>query len=528
MIPRAAVKAFLARPRDDLRKYKKLRDSELVRRMRELPIQPPVWWKLLRDQRVLFLACVMYRRFAVWADTGIGKTLLSMALARYFRAAGVARRFLVLVPNKINLGEWAAEREKHCPKTSFIVLEGSSAAKWDQLRSAKPLMTVATYGGLVRMVSRVQKVKRKRGGRVVHEDKLTPQKKLVREIVDAFDGVILDETSADQAVQYRDSLAWRICNQLSKKMVAKDLPFFDLSGTPFGRDPTPLWAQMFLVDRGASLGETLGLFRAAFFSEKQNYWGGSEFKFKDKMSGVLHRTLAHRSLTIEADEATLPPVVPIRKDIVLPREAADYCEVAKKAILAARGNYQETKNAFLRGRQISSGFLGYSDDETGARAKFIFDENPKLDSLISFIESVAGKYKVVVFHEFILSGDLIGAELDRLKIGYARLGSGAKSTPAEAGRAFRTSDKCRVMLNSNSMVMGPNWQIAKYAAFYESPIDPKKRKQARRRVERQHSTHDRIFIVDFVVKGTFDQKILDHLEEGDNLFDAIVRGRSEL
>src|SRR5690606_40515359 len=124
-------------------------------------------------------------------------------------------------------------------------------------------MRVATYGGLVRMVARVEKVKR---GRRKGKPKLTLQRKLVRELVATFDGVILDETSADQAVQYRDSLAWRVCNQLSKKMAARDLPFFDLSGTPFGRDPTPLWAQMFLVDRGASLGETLGLFRSAFFT----------------------------------------------------------------------------------------------------------------------------------------------------------------------------------------------------------------------------------------------------------------------
>lgn len=524
MIPRRAVKAFLARPRDDLRSYKELSNGELIRRVKKLLIKPPVWRKLLRDQRVLFLAAVDYRRIAAWADTGIGKTLLSMALARYFRRAKVAKRFLVLVPNKINLGEWAAERDKHCPNMSFITLEGSSVEKWAQVRSGAPLMTVATYGGLVRMVCRIEKAKK---GRKKGKPKLTPQKKLVQEIVGIFDGVVLDETSADQAVQYRDSLAWRICNQLSKKMVKNDLPFFDLSGTPFGRDPTPLWAQMFLVDRGQSLGETLGLFRAAFFTEKLNYFGGAEYKFKDKMSPVLHRALAHRSITIEADEATLPPVVPIKKEIILPREAADYCEVARKAIIAARGNYQEIKNAFLRMRQISSGFLGYNDDETGARAKFIFDENPKLDSLISFIESVVGKYKIVVFHEFILSGDLIGAELDRLKIGYARLGSGSKQTPAEAGKMFRTKDQCRVMLNSNSMVMGPNWQIAKYAAFYESPVDPKKRKQARRRVERQHSEHDRVFVADFIVRGTYDQRILDFHAEGEDLFDAIVRGEAK-
>ena len=524
MIPRAAIRAFLNKARDDFRAYKKLSNAKLNKRVQSLPVKPPVWKKLQYDQRVLFLAVVATRQFAVWADTGIGKTLLSMALARYFRRAGVAHRFLVLVPNKVNLGEWAAEREKHCPGISFITLDGPSAEKWEAVRDTAPLITVATYGGVVRMVCKNQEVAR---GRRAGETRLLPQPALVRELVATFDGVFLDESSADQAVQYKSSLAWRICNQLSKKMHALNLPFIELSGTPFGRDPTPLWAQMFLVDRGASLGPTLGLFRAAFYSESQNYWGGTEYTFSKKMSSTLHRLLAHRSLVVEADEASLPPVVPILREIILPNEAEEYCAIARDAVLSARGNYQETKNAFLRMRQISSGFLGYTDDETGARAKFAFDENPKLESLLSLIESVVSSYKIVVFHEFIYSGDRIAEELRKRKIGFARLGAGADQPPDEVGQLFRTDPTCRVMINSNSMVTGPNWQIAKYAAFYESPVDPKKRKQARRRVERQHSEHDRVFVVDFIVRGTYDQRILDFHAEGESLFEAIIAGRAQ-
>lgn len=523
MIPRAAVRAFLRKPRDDLRRYKKLSDAALRRAARELPVRPPIWKKLLRDQRILFIIGATHRRAAMWADTGVGKTLLSMALARYFRRAGVSKRFLVLVPGNINLAEWESERDIHCPRTSMAVLPPSTREKWATVRGGKHLLTVTTYGGLVRMAcTKVKQAKGRRKGDVV----LKPDRKLVAELCRTFDGCVLDESSADQAVQYHDSLAFRVCRALSKRMRADDKPFFELSGTPFGRDPTPLWAQMYLVDGGESLGPTLGLFRAALFDEKENYWGGAEYKFRDKMSGELHRLLAHRSITIEADESSLPPVVARTRTITLPREAEDYCEVARQAILAARGNYQETRNAFLRMRQISSGFLGYTDDETGDRAKFAFDDNPKLESLISKIQSVAGKYKVVVFHEFIYSGDRIAAELDRLKIGYARAGSGTKSRVKEERLRFTRDDDCRVFILSNRMSQGPNLQCAKYAEFYESPVDPKARKQARRRVERQHSQHDKVFIMDYVVRGTYDQRVLDHLAEGKDLFDAIIKGEA--
>ena len=519
MIPRKAVRAFLERPRADLRRYKRMSDAELCREAAALPVRPPVWKKLLRDQRTCFVIGAKRGRVAFWADTGIGKTLLSMALARYFRKAKVARRFLILVPGNINLAEWESERDLHCPQTSMVVLSGSSKEKWAAVRGGAPLLTVATYGGLVRMAcTKVRQIKGRRKGDTV----LKPDRKLVAELVKAFDGLIMDESSADQAVQYRSSLAWRICRQLTK---VPERPVFALSGTPFGRDPTPLWAQMYLVDRGESLGSTLGLFRAAFFKTEENFFGGETHEFKAKMSGVLNKLLAHRSITIEADEATLPPVVTQVRDIRLPRDAEDYAIMARDAILKARGNYQETRNAFLRMRQISSGFLGYTDDESGKRAKFTFDESPKLESLISKLQSVVGKYKAVVFHEFIYSGDRICAELDRLKIGYARISAAGKKQIAEERRRFvDPKSDCRVMVMSNRMAQGPNLQVAKYVEFYESPVDPKTRKQARRRVERQHSEHDRVFVTDYVVRGTYDKRILEYLEQGKDLFDAIIRG----
>ena len=527
MIPSRAIRAFLGRPRDDLRRYKRMSDAALRRAAMALPARPPVWGKLQRDQRVLLIAAARVRRLAAWADTGVGKTLFSMALARYWRRAGIARRFLVLVPGNINLAEWESERDLHCPRTGMAVLSGSSRQKWAVVRGGAPLLTVATYAGLMRMacgkfVRRGKKWVPAEGARVRagEEVRLRPVPRLVEELARTFDGLIMDESSADQAVQHRN-LAWRICRKIAQP---PERPVVALSGTPFGADPTPLWAQMYLVDRGESLGPTLGLFRAAFFKTEVNYFGGEKHTFRPEMADKLHRLLAHRSITIEADEASLPPVVARTLPISLPRDAEDYAIMARDQILAARGNYQETKNAFLRMRQISSGFLGYTDDETGKRAKFAFDECPKLELLLSRLQSIVGKYKVVVFHEFIYSGDRICAELARLGIGHARAGAGTKGKIKEERGRFVRDPECRVFIISNRMAQGPNLQVAKYVEFYETPIDPKTRKQARRRVERQHSEHSKVFITDYVVRGTYDQRILNHLEEGRNLFDAIIRG----
>ena len=77
----------------------------------------------------------------------------------------------------------------------------------------------------------------------------------------------------------------------------------------------------------------------------------------------------------------------------------------------------------------------------------------------------------------------------------------------------------------NQMGLGPNIQIAKYGLYFEAPVSPIMRKQTQRRFERQHSQHDQVFRYDYVVRGTYDQRVLDALEEGKNLFDQIMDGR---
>ncbi len=505
MIPTTVVNAFLNRKLGDCRSYKNLTVEQLEDLKNQLPVKPPIWERLRTHQKVCLLLGVKYKRFAFWADTGTGKTLLSISLAHYFKKAGVARNILVLVPNKINKQEWLREIEKHCPQTTRKALVGSSAQKWEELERHNTLLTVATYAGLVRMVC--ESVKARKG-----KSQLQPQPKLVQFLTSHFDGLVMDESTC---VQSKASLMFRVCRQIAKQ--AKVV--FALSGTPFGRDPTPLWAQMFLIDAGETLGPTLTLFRAAFFTTTINYWGGYEHTFKRKLKPLLHQVLANRSIRYEADQASLPRYVPIIKEVRLPKDAVLYIDEAKKAIIQSKGNYREMKNAFLRMRQISSGFLGYYDDETGDKAKFFFDRNPKLEMLMSIIESI--QYKIVVIHEFLPSGAMIEQQLKERDIGYSRVFGGTKDH-AEQLHRFDHDPNCRVFITN--VVHGLNLQVAKYIIFFESPLTPSMRTQAQRRVERQESKHKTVFGYDLVVRGTADANILAFLREGRDLFAGIIDG----
>lgn len=512
IIKKRAIKAFLARPRKDFRVYKDIGKAKLETMMAALPCRPPIWNKLQLHQKVCFIIGARKGRFLFLNDTGTGKTLLAISLARYFRKLRLIRRVLVLIPNRINKEEWAAELQKHSPRSSYLILDGSTEEKWQALEETKTLFVFETYAGLTHMVCERVPGRRK--------NKMKPVKALVRRLQALVQGVIADESVA---IKNHASLQYRICRQLAK--TSKIL--FPMTGTPFNRDPSDLWSQAYIVDFGKTLGETLGLFRAAFFKSKMNYWGGMEHTFDRSKNKLLNKFLAGCSISYEADAASLPKVVPIKKFVDLPEENKEYYERAKQTIRQSRGNFQEVKNAFLRMRQISSGFIGFKNDETGERARLIFPENPKLELLLSTIASIRQDHKVIVFYEYTYSGLRIVKELTELGIGAVQLYSGTKDLQ-ETRRQFREDRPTQVLVLQNRFGVGLNVQVAKYGIYYEGPVSAITRKQTRRRVERQLSTHSSVFIYDLLMRDTVDERILKFAQEGDNLFKALIRGSVEV
>ena len=518
MIRKQALREFLQRQRNDWRRFKKLTADEIEAKKNKLVVKPPIWKKLHLHQKVMFLLGVYMRRFGFFAATGTGKTLVSLAIVRYLMKRGIIKRILILVPNRPNKWEWSREIDKHSPSFKYIVLNGASTRKWSLFHDNPNASVIETYAGMSRMLCTKELIKKRGSKKLI--PKLVPNKKLVREFAGAFDGLILDESTE---VKNNQTLPYRICRQLSKH--AKTV--LALTGTPFGRDPIDLWSQLYLLDKGETLGETLGLYRAAFFKENENTWTGFPiWEFDDDKKALLNKFLANRTIRYKAKESDLPKCVQITKYVTLPKDAKQYYDEAKEQLKKARGNYLETKNAFLRARQISSGFLGFKDDETGAKAKFDFFPNTKLEALLALLATIEDKF--IVFHDFIHSGDLISTELKKRKIGHVRL-YGKTKNEQEVLYAFDKDHKVQgLLLASEAGAMGLNLQIAKYGIFYESPVPVITRQQCQGRFIRQYGVHKTVFMYDFVMQGTADLAILKWHAKGKSLFDGIIEGKAVL
>src|SRR4051812_28423238 len=97
-ILKSSVDKFLNRDRADFNAWRSHSLDWLQRRVEKLPVRPPIWKKLRKEQRVGFIAGVQERKFCFWYDMGMGKTMLATALARYFRKAKIVRSVMVLIP----------------------------------------------------------------------------------------------------------------------------------------------------------------------------------------------------------------------------------------------------------------------------------------------------------------------------------------------------------------------------------------------------------------------------------------------
>ena len=506
-----ARKAFLERKRQDYREYKKLTDAQLEQRMLKLPVKPPIYYKLTLLQKVCFIIGAETQRFCFFNSTGTGKSLLAIALVRYFRRLGILKHALILIPNKINKFEWQQELQKHSPSSSSLVLQGSSIDKWKALEQSNALFVFETYAGLTRMICD-SKVNKK------GKNKLTPNEKKVSALAKYFQAIVCDESVR---VGHHTSLPFRFCRKLSKTCQA----VFTMTGTPFNRDPSLLWAQMFLTDNGYTLGETLGLFRSIFCKESENFFSGApEYKFDKKQQDLLNDFIANRSIAYPADEGSLPRCVSIQKIIQLPEDTNAYYQRMKEQLIAAQGNFTEMKNAFMRMRQISSGFMGYEDDETGERAKFEFPDNPKLDSLLALLQEIDREHKVIVFVDFNYSGERILKALKEAKIA-ALLLYGKTKNVEQVRDAFVKDKKQQVLILQNRMGVGLNLQCSRYGIYFESPVSAIDRVQCDGRFIRQYSLYKTVFSYDLLMKDTVDQQILTYHREGGDLFNAIIRDK---
>src|SRR5229473_5103528 len=311
MILRKAIDEYLDRPRDNHNWVKTLPENILDEEIKKLNYE--LTTPLMIHQKACFLLGSVFPQFVFQLDMGTGKTLLVLELLSYYFSTKKICKVVVVCPTKEVAEGWENEILQWRVKLPYLLLLGSGAQKWEYYDEFSEGLIICTYPGLVWMLSTKENIKGK--------NKLLPNTKLIDKFVKGVDGLILDESTK---IMNRDSLAFRVCNQISKYSSIH----YALVGRALGRDPIALWAQYFLIDRGDTLSSTLGFFREVFFEKKKSYFGGPysfEYKFDKRMDGDLSRIMSHRSIRYSSNECfELPELVSVIKEVRFTEDIEKY------------------------------------------------------------------------------------------------------------------------------------------------------------------------------------------------------------
>jgi len=518
MILKSAVQRYLNEPRDDHRWLKDCSVGEIDDLIASLRPQPKLSPILSFHQKVSFYLGVAYPQFSYWIDMGGGKTLLTLELYKYWRSVGAVRRLLTFVISDKAFSTWETQVEQYEIGATVTALEGSGEQKWRALKQAPEQgIVLVAYQGATAMCSLTKPSKDGKNKWVISSD-------AVDALADGVDMLVMDESTM---VGNHTSLYHELCDRIARRTEYR----YALAGWPFGRDPTALWAQQAIIEQDCESFGTLGMFRAGLFSKEKNKFArGSRARwavnyiYNKRKAKYLNRMMQHRSITFEEHEwGDVPEVRHIIEPVRLGADQRAYYDQAADELIKIRGDFTATKNVFLRMRQITSGFLGYTGDEDGSKHKLAFKQNTKLEKLLDLIAGVRNNgRKITVFYEFTWSAEQISKALAKQRAQHIWLWSGTKDTRKELKR-FYEDDYTFIALIQNKVgafSLDGLQHVANYQCFYESPVSVIARKQAEKRISRQGQKR-KVIRYDLVVPHSVDASILDFHKEGTDLMTAV-------
>lgn len=313
---------------------------------------------LTREQCDIVAQIIDRPKLALWADMGAGKTAITLhAIAELLRL-GLISRAVVVAPRAVADSTWRQECALW-PYTSHmrvVTLRGDKRErKWQAAQPAE-----------VYCIGRdALAVPGARRGCIASEDLLTlascPQKTLL----------VVDEASSiknPSSARFR-ALAWFPWARV-----------LELTGTPAPQGIADIWPQIYLLDRGASLGKTITAFRTRYMRRKYCGFGFEEVPGAKNaaLDAVRHLVLrleapppcevTYRDIYADMTEDELEYYKAFKRDMIAEIQGREITAVsagalvAKLAAWASGGQYygqaeRETLRPHFRKREVLTGLL---------------------------------------------------------------------------------------------------------------------------------------------------------------------------
>jgi len=286
-------------------------------------------------------------------DPGRGKTITTLMAFQILKDAGLAHRLLITASRNICEDVWPEEIDKFNDlDLTYSVMTGSESRRmeaWDMEAD----VYMINYENL-------------------HWFNDNFGKMIENEMFDMF---VVDESSKFRNGKIRsrrrkskkkgkDGKLIKVKRKSAFKAIVSMVPKFKrrviLTGTPIPKGYLNLWPQMYIVDQGRSLGQTMTGYRNAYFSP-QGFKGynwvlrdGADREIEEAISDRVHRAERDNSVPIEFFDLTIR-LPPTSRDAYWELEQEFITEWEGKTLIAANAAVATSKL-----RQAANGAIYYN------------------------------------------------------------------------------------------------------------------------------------------------------------------------
>lgn len=419
------------------------------------------------------------KRCMLLLEMGLGKTTSTLTAMSDLIDSFMVSKVLVIAPLRVASSVWKQE-----------------CAKWEQLKHMQVSVCLGTERQRLAALSRTADVytinRENIPWLVAHYGDKWP-----------FDAVVIDESSS-----FKNPSSRRF------KSLRKVLPhtnyFIELTGTPAPNGLLDLWAQVYLVDFGASLGRTMHGYKQRFF--ESDYMG---YKFAPRAGAAdqIHKAIAPIALSMRAEDyLQLPQRIDLIEYIDLPAAALELYKDFERELLAElpTGEEIEAMNAAVLANkllQLGNGAM-YTDDKGSWREIHA----AKIDALKELVEAndepilVAYGYKtdlvrlIEAFHDAVVL-DKDPETIVRWNRGEIKM---LLAHPASAGHGLNLQDG-----GALCVWFGLTWSLELYQQFNA-------------RLHRQGQQKP-VRIVHLVARGCIDERVVSVLSDKDAQQSSLMR-----
>ena len=420
---------------------------------------------------------------------GLGKTVITLSavnILKYFRWQ--VQKVLVVTPKKVAEATWSKE-----------------AAKWDHLSHIR---TSTVLGSSAKRIKALN----------TPADVYVINRENVEWLVDyykqawPFDMVVLDESTSFKNSQSKRFKAMKRVRRFIKKMVL-------LTGTPSSKGLIDLWAQVYLLDGGARLGETLGAYRERYIEpDQRSRTQIFSYKAKDGAESAVLTAISDICISMKAEDyLQLPDFIQHEIPVMLdPKSKKAYDQFERDLLLEVDEDVITAGTAgVLVGKllQFCNGAV-YSNE-----GNVVPVHDCKLEAYLELLEQLNGEH-CLTFYGYQHDRDRI---LECLHKHRKDLRVRVYKT-AEDEDAWNKGEVDVLLVHPASCAYGLNLQQGgHHVVWYGLNWSFELNDQGNCRLYRQGSPFDKVYVHYLIVQGCEDEDVMATIQDRADTHEAVMR-----